>query len=580
MTDLHPSVARDDSAVGAGPTRPRSRPTSSGAPPPRRTRSRAPPPRTAAAPSIWDTFCAHPGPGRATATPATSPCDHYHRYARGRRADGASWACGRTGSRSPGRGSSPAAAGRRTSAGPRLLRRLVDELLGQRHRAVGDALPLGPAAGAGGRRRLAGAGRPRTGSPSYADLDGAPRSATGSSTGPRSTSRGARRSSATAPAAARPGPARAGRRRGRRPPPAARPRPGRRGASAAAAPDAQVGITLNLYPVTPGRRPSRRPRRGPPGRRAAQPARSSTRCCRGELPRRRPWPTSAAVTGFDFVRDGDLATIAAPLDLLGVNYYTRLRRQHLAPMPGARRRSHAVPPAGRLAPAMGWERRPRRARRAAAPGDRATTADSRSTSPRTAPPSTTRSTDDGDVHDADRMAYLAATSRPAPARSPTGVPLRGYFAWSLLDNFEWAEGYGKRFGIVHVDYATQERTVKASGRWYADFIRAHGSAVGDTDRGEPASARSVRRSTRSRPAPASVAAPSPASSTARRRSPSAPGRRSRPRSTELGYVPNLAARALVTQRTDSVALVVSETRGAALRRAVLRRRRPGHQRRR
>ena len=51
-----------------------------------------------------------------------------------------------------------------------------------------------------------------------------------------------------------------------------------------------------------------------------------------------------------------------------------------------------------------------------------------------------------------------------------GLPLRGYFVWSLLDNFEWSEGYLKRFGIHYVDYATQERVPKASARWYRDLI--------------------------------------------------------------------------------------------------------------
>ena len=57
------------------------------------------------------------------------------------------------------------------------------------------------------------------------------------------------------------------------------------------------------------------------------------------------------------------------------------------------------------------------------------------------------------------------------------MPLRGYFAWSLLDNFEWSHGYAKRFGIVHVDFATQRRTIKASGRFYADVVRTRGAAL-------------------------------------------------------------------------------------------------------
>jgi len=52
-----------------------------------------------------------------------------------------------------------------------------------------------------------------------------------------------------------------------------------------------------------------------------------------------------------------------------------------------------------------------------------------------------------------------------------GVPVKGYFAWSLVDNFEWAEGYGRRFGLVHIDYDTQQRTLKDSGKWYRGFLR-------------------------------------------------------------------------------------------------------------
>ena len=58
-------------------------------------------------------------------------------------------------------------------------------------------------------------------------------------------------------------------------------------------------------------------------------------------------------------------------------------------------------------------------------------------------------------------------------RSRPARPVRGYFVWSLFDNFEWGHGYSKRFGIVYVDYPTQARIVKASGRWYQELIRAH-----------------------------------------------------------------------------------------------------------
>ncbi|MGN6362247.1 MAG: family 1 glycosylhydrolase, partial [Thermomicrobiales bacterium] len=69
-----------------------------------------------------------------------------------------------------------------------------------------------------------------------------------------------------------------------------------------------------------------------------------------------------------------------------------------------------------------------------------------------------------------RVAYLAGHLRAASAASAEGVPLRGYFVWSLLDNFEWSFGYSKRFGIVQVDYATQKRLPKTSAAWYQQAI--------------------------------------------------------------------------------------------------------------
>jgi len=80
---------------------------------------------------------------------------------------------------------------------------------------------------------------------------------------------------------------------------------------------------------------------------------------------------------------------------------------------------------------------------------------------------------DGTVDDPERRDYLERHLAACASAARQGAPLAGYFAWSLLDNFEWAYGYDKRFGLVHVDYATQTRTVKGSGHRYAEIIRAH-----------------------------------------------------------------------------------------------------------
>jgi beta-glucosidase len=78
---------------------------------------------------------------------------------------------------------------------------------------------------------------------------------------------------------------------------------------------------------------------------------------------------------------------------------------------------------------------------------------------------------DGKVHDPARIAYHDAHLRSLSQASEAGVDIRGYFAWSLLDNFEWAAGYGERFGLVHVDFETQKRTPKDSFSWYQNVIR-------------------------------------------------------------------------------------------------------------
>ncbi|HET6504403.1 MAG TPA: GH1 family beta-glucosidase [Amycolatopsis sp.] len=171
-------------------------------------------------------------------------------------------------------------------------------------------------------------------------------------------------------------------------------------------------------------------------------------------------------------RDHDLETIAQPLDWLGVNYYFR---QIIADDPGG------VVPFTRQVPgpgprtfmdwevhAAGLEELLLRVTREYGVRELMVTENGSAYRDEVGP--------DGQVHDPERTAYLdqhlAACARAASA----GAPLTGYFAWSLLDNFEWAYGYDKRFGLVHVDYATQRRTIKDSGRHYAEVIRAHRAA--------------------------------------------------------------------------------------------------------
>jgi beta-glucosidase len=82
------------------------------------------------------------------------------------------------------------------------------------------------------------------------------------------------------------------------------------------------------------------------------------------------------------------------------------------------------------------------------------------------------------VDDPQRVQYLRSHLQAARQAIAAGVDLRGYFVWSLLDNFEWGRGYSKRFGIVYVDFPTQQRVLKSSARFYADVIRTNGLALG------------------------------------------------------------------------------------------------------
>ncbi|NDZ83024.1 beta-glucosidase [Streptomyces sp. SID10853] len=169
------------------------------------------------------------------------------------------------------------------------------------------------------------------------------------------------------------------------------------------------------------------------------------------------------------VRTGDLDTIAAPLDWLGVNYYFRnvVTDDPTGPLPHAKQ----VYLPGARHTAMDWEVNADGlenilVRLADEYGARKIYV----TENGSAYPDVVRG--DGSVHDPERVQYLDEHLAACARAARKGVPLAGYFAWSLLDNFEWAYGYDKRFGLVHVDYATQRRTVKSSGHRYADIVRA------------------------------------------------------------------------------------------------------------
>lgn len=153
----------------------------------------------------------------------------------------------------------------------------------------------------------------------------------------------------------------------------------------------------------------------------------------------------------------DFATITAPLDWFGVNYYTAKR---IAPAPGPWPGTAELP--GPLPQtALGWEICPEGLRHLLIRLQR----DYTGTTPLYITENGMAAEDrwiNGRCIDAERIAYLAAHLQACRAAIAAGVPLAGYYAWSLLDNYEWAEGYSGRFGLVHVDFESLQRTPKAS----------------------------------------------------------------------------------------------------------------------
>jgi beta-glucosidase len=173
--------------------------------------------------------------------------------------------------------------------------------------------------------------------------------------------------------------------------------------------------------------------------------------------------------------DEDMRVIKQPIDFLGVNYYTRKVERHDAerlPL-----RVKPVPQPDSMMTDTHWEVYPEaltkiliwvKERYGKMPVYITENGAAFSDPPHAI---------DGKIEDPLRIEYYRQHLRAAHQAMKEGVDLRGYFAWSLLDNYEWAHGYSKRFGLVHVDYSTQQRTIKSSGRYYADVISTKGGIL-------------------------------------------------------------------------------------------------------
>jgi beta-glucosidase len=242
-----------------------------------------------------------------------------------------------------------------------------------------------------------------------------------------------------------------------------------------------VGITLNLAPVVPARPDDAHDQ-------------AAVRIVDGLLNRlfldpvlRGHYPAdvlagAARFCDLAFIRPGDDQIINAPIDLLGVNYYNPC---YVTARPGTPANpvypgSEGIEflPASGPVTAMGWPIEPwgltEILTRLATdyPGVALLVTENGAAFDDEPDPDT------GRVADGDRIRYLDAHLRAARKAIGLGVDLRGYLVWSLLDNYEWAEGYRRRFGLVYVDYATQRRVPKESALWFREVIRQGGLDVG------------------------------------------------------------------------------------------------------
>ena len=229
-------------------------------------------------------------------------------------------------------------------------------------------------------------------------------------------------------------------------------------------PDAKVGIALSLHPL---RAASSRPED------LAAMARHDGLRYRWFLDplhgRGYPQATLDAIgDAAPAILPGDMEAIAVDTDFLGVNYYFP---ETIAHAPGhAPLDAKVLPPGEVETTAMGWEVAPQglaelllRIEKDYHPGPIYITENGSCYEDSVGA--------DGEIDDQGRRHYLMRHLASLRSAIADGVPVKGYFAWSLLDNFEWAEGYLRRFGLTHIDYDTQQRTLKGSGKWYRSFLR-------------------------------------------------------------------------------------------------------------
>ncbi len=239
-------------------------------------------------------------------------------------------------------------------------------------------------------------------------------------------------------------------------------------------PDANVGITLNLmpvYPRTPGTKDDN----------SAELADQYMNRVTLDPLFRGEYPEKLLKTLKWFkpkIEKNDLDTITTSIDFLGVNNYTREFAYHAWYIPllhtwmtGGDIAETEYQENGRHYTSMGWEVFPQSIYEVL------TRLKNEYGNPMVYVTENGAAFDDrppvhGRVHDVKRIQYLEAYMNMVDRAVRDGADVRGYFAWSLLDNFEWSVGFTKRFGIVHVDYETLKRTIKDSGYWYRDVIRS------------------------------------------------------------------------------------------------------------